>query len=658
MGKRGKKRDPLTPWRVSLRKDRKYRYAVTQEYVIDEETKKEKQHYILWGTVTTDLIFIPGPHYKLASKETREKLIFPADWDLRQTLPITGEDTVSSPGESSTDASASAENSANKQDTQTENEKEQQYHKPVENGAPNPIKLQDRCALVDVHRYDTRLYGAVWMFEQLADNCGLLDDLILTMQMNITVANEILALAIYPYIGRKSYSRFARWQSVYKTQVSILMTAPYITKLSQSITDTHRMEMIRKRIERLPDKSLSGLDSTTRSAWGSCLADIRWGFNKDNKKLRNTVEVYVYSLTCHEPFYYRSFAGNTMDMSTVRTILSDLVELGFPRKEIGVITDRGYPSFDNLASFVAADIPFIMSSKVNRKPISQILLDKVSYDKHGLPVHFEYDEMRELYYAQFTVPTYTSTLPDDTPVEIEGLKVNLFLNMASRCKELEKIHQKIEEERKAITKVVEDGSVPDNLKLINSCYIYYKLERSKDEAKTIKILKKEERIRTDESQCGFFSSLMYIIDMNAREALETYKMRDEEEKSHELIKDQLEYNTQDTSTEESKDGRSFILFCGAILASKLRYGWKNSNLSLKYHSALDVMDVMETIKYSEYASDDNPSHMTTFTEEQFAICQCLGLKPPRDCLNAKSRSEYDRLQRLAAAQAAKEENKL
>ena len=211
---------------MSLRKDKKYRYAVTQEYVTDEETGKEKQHYVMWGTITADMVFIPGLHYKLASKETREKLIFPKDWDLSQTLPITGKDAVPYPnGNEDQDPT---ENNTNKKNAETSNEKEQQYQKPVENGAPNPIETQDRCALADVHRYDTRLYGAVWMFEQLADNCGLLDDLILTLGMNIIVANEILALAVYPYIGRKSYSRFARWQSVYKTQVSILMTAPYM----------------------------------------------------------------------------------------------------------------------------------------------------------------------------------------------------------------------------------------------------------------------------------------------------------------------------------------------------------------------------------------------------------------------------------------------
>jgi len=45
--------------------------------------------------------------------------------------------------------------------------------------------------------------------------------------------------------------------------------------------------------------------------------------------------------------------------------------------------------------------------------------------------------------------------------------------------------------------------------------------------------------------------------------------------------------------------------------------------------------------------------MTTFTEEQFLICQCLGLTPPRDCLTSTTRETYDRVQRLKEAEAAK-----
>ncbi|MBQ7488668.1 MAG: hypothetical protein IJT77_14355, partial [Clostridia bacterium] len=208
-----------------------------------------------------------------------------------------------------------------------------------------------------------------------------------------------------------------------------------------------------------------------------------------------------------------------------------------------------------------------------------------------------------------------------------------------------------------ITKVVKDGCIPSDLKVINSCYTYFQLEREKNEPKQIQEVRKEDRINRDISQCGFFASLMYIIDMSAKEALETLRMRDEEKKCHDLIRKQLEFDTQDTSTEECMEGRSFILFCGAILDSKLQYGWKSTNLFIKYPSPLDVMDAMEPIKYAEYASDDNPSHMTAFTEEQSMICKCLDLTPPRDCLIATAGATYDRVQRIKEAEADKAQAK-
>ena len=63
------------------------------------------------------------------------------------------------------------------------------------------------------------------------------------------------------------------------------------------------MNLIKLRLNRQPKNSILDCDSTTRSAWGKCLADIRWGHNKDNDKLKKTVETIVYSLTTHEPIY-------------------------------------------------------------------------------------------------------------------------------------------------------------------------------------------------------------------------------------------------------------------------------------------------------------------------------------------------------------------
>ena len=161
MGKRGKKRDPLTPWRVSLRKDKKYRYAVTQEYVEDKETGKEKQHYVLWGAVTDDMVFVPGPRYKLASKETRDKLIFPSNWDMSKILSITGGEAMN-PGIEEERSLAPRDvdiPDATQEDTKTE----QQYHEPVKNGAPNPIGTQLACMALSGCSNVSRITVAYWM---------------------------------------------------------------------------------------------------------------------------------------------------------------------------------------------------------------------------------------------------------------------------------------------------------------------------------------------------------------------------------------------------------------------------------------------------------------------------------------------------------------
>ena len=92
-------KDPSSSYKVHLHKDKKYRYAATQVYYKDEQTGKLKHKYTFWGTVTEDLVFIPGPNYKLASKEVRDRLIFPQEWNLDAIQPIAGKDESLNSGE-------------------------------------------------------------------------------------------------------------------------------------------------------------------------------------------------------------------------------------------------------------------------------------------------------------------------------------------------------------------------------------------------------------------------------------------------------------------------------------------------------------------------------------------------------------------------------
>ena len=111
--------------------------------------------------------FIPGPKYIFASIEERSKLIFPDDWDMSELEKLSG---GRKPG------------------------------RPV-------IESQD----------ENRLYGDIWLMEQIADATGIREDLTKVFDGNKEMVNAILTLAYFPMSGRGTYDHLAAWMRIAKT---------------------------------------------------------------------------------------------------------------------------------------------------------------------------------------------------------------------------------------------------------------------------------------------------------------------------------------------------------------------------------------------------------------------------------------------------------
>ncbi len=641
----GRKADPKTRYKVHIHKDKKYRYAAVQDTYTDPKTGKNKYRIMHLGTLSDEEVFIPNADFRLMPAEERSKFVFPSKWDITAISRMCGGPSTSSETGScnKTDGSPGKDNSKVEMDKST-SDKINLEQKGVDQKSNKSGEHEENLTSVNRpsdlsnDQYNNRLYGAFWLLEQIVRNSGVYDDLMQVFDGNQIIVHEVLSLAIFPYISGKNYSRFAKWQNTNKTLVDYPLTSSYITKLSQNIRDEHRMKLIGLRLKRLPQGSFVDCDSTSRSAWGKCLADIQWGNNKDNPKLQNTVEAVVYSLTTHQPIYYRSFPGNTSDISTVRTILADLKALGI--EEVIFITDRGYISEDNISAFVAAGIPFLMCAKVGSKPIvSQIMA--VQYTEDGIPDDMLFDRDARLYYKQVDVPYYTGKLSDGSEVKITNLKVNLYLNPRKRAQLLAELKLKVDEEKANLDKTLADGFIPDDIKRFNALYEYYYLKPTKDkDGKVIAVTLEQNtpKIQKEKAQLGFFSSLMHKLELSPLEALDRYKSRDEHEKNFDQLKNQMNFSLQKNSSEDGKNGRSFIGFVGLIPISILRNTWKES-LREKYQSTLDMLDEMEPIRFSEYS--DGSSHMTTFTMKQVEISRACGIEPPYECLSQQMREQAD-----------------
>ena len=633
----GRAPDPNTPYRVYLHTvANKYVYATVQKPEKAEGTGRSKYKPFHLGTVSADMVFTPNANFRLLPVSERLKYIFPETVDISKAQSMNHTEYIAQrkTNDLSTDGG----------DTQGDDKKSvssatlDDDSDKVEN-APKKDQADPKPCDNVLDQYNNRLYGSFWLLEEISREKGVYDDLLETFQGNIAQVHEIMSLAFFPYLSGKCFNRFAKWQNTHKTLLDYPLRSPSITRLTQSITDHHRMTFIKLRLKRQPEGAVLDCDSTSKSGWGTCLVDLCWGNNKDNPKLQNSVEAYVYSLTTHEPVYYRSFPGNTVDISTVRTILSDLQAVGI--KDIVFIADRGYPSEENLAALVSASLSFVMCAKAGCDPIVP-LLQTVVFEEDGIPVNMTFDSKRKLYYLQVDVPEYTSKLADGTEVEMKGLKANLFLNLHRRADELGILKRKIQEERLILEKDVAEGTIPADIKRYNALFDYYKVVYKEDgQKKPVGITYSlcEKKVNKERSLCGFFSSIMYKMNIDGAKALEIYKSRDEHEKNFDQLKNQMLNYVQRNSSEDGRNGRSFISFVGLIAISTVRHSWKE-NMQDRFESSLDMLDELESIRFSEYT--DGTTHMSSFTAKQVEICDACKVKVPVECMPSSVRKAKER----------------
>lgn len=564
--------DPQAPYRMSIHKLGPYLYASTQPAEVDEETGKRTYRRIHWGRFDPETkTFTPNMAFRLLEPQQRKKFIFPEDWDTSAIDSMAG---LRKPGR-------------------------------------RPQK-----------RHGDRLYGDIWLLEQIAEKIGLRKDLLTVFNGNDELVDMVLTLAMYPYLSKSSFNRLPRWQRIVRTPCNEPLTASRITRLTQRISTMHRDELFRLRARRLGKDALCAVDSTSRSAYGRSLTDIRWGKNKDGRNLPQTNEVVVYSLTDHQPFYYRTFPGNIPDCRTFPLIVKQLDDAGF--KSLVLITDRGYETLKNLESSILDGRQLITAAPVGRALISKRIRDYGDFA--GKPKSMMLDRDSELYCEQFE-ERYVVETARKTPRQADRLRINLFFDPETRARQIKEqdIEVTSQEEQLAYLKSAKEAiDDPEAVKVQNR---YFKLKIDNGRLTDFKL--DEKKLERERMLHGFFSLLTLGLDDDAVSALKKYRLRDEQEKYFEQMKDQMGFATQDNWSEDGKTGRLFILFVGLILASHVRHIWRSSQLSTLFDSSLAVLDEMRCIRAIE--EPGKQATMTPFVSDQLKICEAFGVEVPSGC---------------------------
>jgi hypothetical protein len=578
----GRHIDADSQYRIKPHKTHGYTYASTQPPIIDPSTGKKKYRHVHWGTVDENLVFTPGSTFYLASPEERTRLIFPKDWDISRAEKLTG---LRKPG------------------------------RPAYDG---------EC--------QNRLYGDIWLLEKVAEKTGVRRDLMAVFNEDREIVDDILTLAMFPYLTKFNYSRVARWQQVAASPSSRSLTPTEITRLTQSITEQHRMDFLKLRAARLEKDEFCAVDSTSRSAYGSGLADIRWGKNKEHLPLAQTTEVVVYTLSSHMPVYYRTFPGNMPDSRSLGVILADLEHAGF--KNLILVTDRGYDTLRNLEKYILQGQSMVMCAKTSQKEVVKAIrgLGQFGARPEGMMI----DPDAKIYYKQYDIDYVVESIGKSAKAS-DRLKLNLYFDPVRRGLELIELDITLSGQETALRELLESRGVLGEDAVIKREYCYYRVTCDPATRVITSFELDEKKVAKARSLSGFFSIMTHGLEFDAMNAYRAYRLRDEQEKFFQQMKSQMVADRQRNWSEEGKTGRLFILFVSLILSSQVRHIWKTTELHDVFYSSLDVLDEMRPIRLIEHTN--RAKVITPFVGAQVDICKAFGFEIPEGCAPAYTSRE-------------------
>lgn len=381
---------------------------------------------------------------------------------------------------------------------------------------------------------------------------------------------KILSLAMYMYCeGTCAVEKYQAYAGNNRLPWHRPLSPGQCSKLFSGLRSDeidHFLKILGEETAAIEEKNAGGdityyaLDSTSLSTFSGRLTDARFGHNKDGDALRQINVLMIVSQETGVPVFYRTYAGDIPDVSTIVTTVKDFLRLGLNRMAV-VVLDRGYSSVRNIHTFCQTGMQFVLNFRtacsLARNLITEHRQTLESYDSldpvtgvHAVtakvtwsyPVSYRTDcvrpphEKKELFFHIYYDPEYRH----DASRRL-GLVVARILERLKKGQELTAPESKIRE-RLIITEQNEDGTVS------------WRTDRQGV---------------AEELYFRGFRILVSDTVSTAREADRAYQTRNTVEQGFMCLKQDID-NRVRSSGNSSSAGRLFTMFVATSLALMLR----------------------------------------------------------------------------------------
>jgi transposase len=453
----------------------------------------------------------------------------------------------------------------------------------------------------------TKNYGNIRLFESIVEATGLGRVL---QSCFASDYKEILALSYYEIMEASPGYLFHYWLQEQDLNDVKQLHSSDISKLHESIglNQKGRMSFTHKWIEAL--KPIHGIyyDITSFSSYSTKNDFVEWGYNRDKESLP---QINLGMVCCRDsglPFFYNTFSGSIVDVSTLKNLLKYLEE--YKLEDFILIMDRGFFSTSNILSLMKSPIQirFLQPLSFSLKKAKELIRQNAEALKNT-DTAFKYNEeiMHHLTAPIFIKnQSFTAHIFYNEKVELD--QRHRFLSELLDAEALYKGH---EFACKADAQSFIDLEIPEKL---NDFFHWDESKKS--------LLKNDVKIKEHTAKLGYFIIMTNEENIDKQTVLHYYRDKDKVEKIFNAVKNEMDGDRLRSHSRYNTDGRLFIKFIALIIYMQITKVMREKKLFEKY-SIQELLRELAKIKITCLQNIDPVK--SEISKKQTAILNAFGL---------------------------------
>jgi transposase len=453
--------------------------------------------------------------------------------------------------------------------------------------------------------------GATYLFDEIVSETGVVRDLQACFPSH---SAQILSVAYYLILeDRNPLSRFPKWAATHKHPYGKDVPSQRSSDLFAAITEAAKNKFFTLQSKRKKEREYWFYDATSISSYSKCLAQTRYGKNKDHENLKQINIAVLFGEESMLPFYYRKLPGNITDVKTVKNLIADIDCLEY--KKIKLVMDRGFYSEDNVNAMLATHLKFLIGVKVSLLYVQEALSpvrDSMRNFDYYHPVYGLYAYTRAITWKYKQGRPYKG----DTLEEGRRMYLHIYYSNARALEDETDFNLKLI----TLKDEIESGKTKAEHEKQYAKYF----DVTNTPKRGVKIAVKQKVIDLAKKNYGYFAMISNEIKCPIR-ALGLYRSKDLVEKAFENLKDRLSFKRALVSSEHNLDGKLFVEFIALIIMSCIKRKMQESELFKTYtmHEMLDQIDLIEC-----FEQKGRKPRYGEITLKQREIYEALGVTTP------------------------------